>query len=497
MFVGDSLISFFLYFWNAENKLDTVKFLSNYYSSVSKDYYYDFLNKTDSFQSKFKENNQKKDPTNNEENPIYSTFSKYFGYLKSYTTDIIFVFSKIISDFFKNILKDISPEETQPVLIKYGAIYSAIFTILVLLYLAAFDPTALTSKAYVYTFSVFFALIFLFSFVISFKDQGNSMSKLFSIGFGVIFFIGILYSYSSLDNTTFSYISYAINALMALIVLFGLAIFFYIFGNYLKSFNNTQGFFIYFIFYIPCLIIDYFKYLLNEIRMTSFVIYLLFIVEVMLILLYIYSDDIIRLVVSKTSNSIILLEKSAFLDLHSTIGDSYQLRLISPVSKDPNNQIIYNNNYAISMWLYLNNQPPNNYSYSKETEIFNYGNGKPRITYINDTAVDKNKDRLVFYFTNNSTDSYSLTLPGQKWNNIVFNYYTDKVNLFINGNLERTYVFNNNAPTFSPPDLITIGSENGLDGAICNVVYYSNQLNKTRIATLYNLLMMKNPPTLV
>jgi hypothetical protein len=149
------------------------------------------------------------------------------------------------------------------------------------------------------------------------------------------------------------------------------------------------------------------------------------------------------------------------------------------------------------MWVYLNNQPPNNKSYSKETEIFNYGDGKPRITYLNDTMIDKGKDKYIFYLSNNTNYSYSLTLPSQKWNNIVFNYYSDKVDLFINGNLERTYTFNKNIPMYLASDVVTIGSRDGLDGAICNVNYYLEPLTKSQITIAYNLLMTKNPPTLV
>jgi hypothetical protein len=41
---------------------------------------------------------------------------------------------------------------------------------------------------------------------------------------------------------------------------------------------------------------------------------------------------------------------------------------------------------------------------------------------------------------------------------------------------------------------VTIGEDNGLDGAICNVKYYKNPLTKYEITNSYNLLMYKNPP---
>jgi hypothetical protein len=231
--------------------------------------------------------------------------------------------------------------------------------------------------------------------------------------------------------------------------------------------------------------------------MTSKLIYLLFIIEIILILIYVYSNVVTNYLSKTTSNSIVLLNDSQFLNTYSTISNSYYLKL---ESISDNTQFIYRKNYAISMWIYLNNQPPNNLSYSKETEIFNYGNGKPRITYFNDIASSSTKDKYIFYFTDSkdtTNNSYTMTLPNQKWNNIVFNYNSDKVDLFINGILERTFVFNNNMPNYLATDTVTIGSENGLDGAICNVNYYKEPLKKSKIAINYNLLKMKNPPILL
>jgi hypothetical protein len=320
------------------------------------------------------------------------------------------------------------------------------------------------------------------------------------IGVFVVLFTAIIYFYGSmnLSNSSIYYFSFFINIIILLIVLFGLAIFFYIFGNYLKSLNNITGFIVYVIFYIPCLIIDFFNYLLKELRMTSKLIYVLFIIEIILILLYVYSNVVTNYLTKNTSTNIVLLNDSNFLNTQTTISNSYQLRMTNNISD--NDSIKYRKNYAVSMWVYLNNQPPNNISYSEETEIFNYGNGKPKITYFNDASSDSKKDKYIFYFTdstNNANNNYTMTLPNQKWNNIVFNYNSDKVDLFINGILERTYVFNDNMPNYLPSDIITIGSKNGLDGAICNINYYTEPLTKTKIAIAYSILKMKNPPILL
>ena len=88
-----------------------------------------------------------------------------------------------------------------------------------------------------------------------------------------------------------------------------------------------------------------------------------------------------------------------------------------------------------------------------------------------------------------------INLPSQKWNNLVFNYYSDHVDLFVNGNLELTYKFDDtNRPKYEPTDMINIGSKDGLNGAVCNVRYYTEPLSKSKIINMYNLLMYKNPP---
>ena len=414
-----------------------------------------------------------------------------------------------VSLMFTNIFKD-----PQLDLIIYGILYLFIFFIGVIFYFAAFDNEALSNRSYMYTLTAIIPLIILFCFIIPIGSQSSQIYKMFILAIVGILFTAIVYSYSSLNKQTFTFISYAMNFLLFFIVLFGLAIFFYIFGNYFKSLNNFSGFIVYFIFYIPCLIIDFFKYISKESGMTSLPVYALFIIEVLLILTYLYSKDIINYFITKTTKNMVLLEKTEFLDIKTTISTNYDLRIKDPIvsnnsgsfkkvdetqSLETTETYSYRKRYAISMWVYLNNQPPNNQSYSKETEIFNYGNGKPRITYYNDITTDNNKDKYIFYFTNTTDENSSvkMTLPGQKWNNIVFNYNSDKVDLFINGNLEKSYVFHNNMPTYFASDNITIGTADGLDGAICNVNYFVEPLTKTQITNAYNLLMMRNPPTLV
>jgi hypothetical protein len=90
--------------------------------------------------------------------------------------------------------------------------------------------------------------------------------------------------------------------------------------------------------------------------------------------------------------------------------------------------------------------------------------------------------------------NYIMNIPSQKWNHIVFNYYENKVDLFINGNLERSMDLKNNPILQLPTDIISVGDKNGIHGSICNIIYYNIPMTKTKISQIYNTYFMKSPP---
>ena len=88
-----------------------------------------------------------------------------------------------------------------------------------------------------------------------------------------------------------------------------------------------------------------------------------------------------------------------------------------------------------------------------------------------------------------------LDIEKQKWNNLVFNYNSTSVDIFINGHLEKTVDISKEMPIYSSIDNIIIGENKGLYGALCNVVYHKTPLSELMIINSYNLFMNKNPPT--
>ena len=103
------------------------------------------------------------------------------------------------------------------------------------------------------------------------------------------------------------------------------------------------------------------------------------------------------------------------------------------------------------------------------------------------------------YFSNNENNdenSYIVEVDTQKWNQFIFNYTANSVDLFLNGSLEKTFRFeHDNPPVYTANDMVVIGANDGVDGAISNIHYYVGNLTRSQVANSYNLLMKKNPPT--
>tara|TARA_B100000900_G_scaffold111408_1_gene93130 strand:- start:9974 stop:11182 length:1209 start_codon:yes stop_codon:yes gene_type:complete len=339
-------------------------------------------------------------------------------------------------------------------------------------------------------------LVFLY-IVVSFTT-GNvaSWTKNYYISLLVI---GI--SYGSLLLSEYSLFNTIMYGLLILIVIVGLAMFFSVFVNYLKSLRGIVGFIVQFIFYIPCMLLDLIDYLRKDASATPNKVLLLFFIELILITLYLYLPNLsVKLSIK---DGISILEDYKYLHEENILPISEHVRLdTSNVKVADIGESTVRTNYAMSMWTYLNNYSISSSAYNKESLIFDYGNGKPKLTYFNDENEPTKMDTYRFYFSNNTTNSntnsntnyYELKMPSQKWNHIVFNYSSKHVDLYINGKLERTFYFKENVPTYNLGDVVTIGSENGLSGAISNIRYYPKTISSRNVVNIYNTLMNKNPP---
>jgi hypothetical protein len=107
-----------------------------------------------------------------------------------------------------------------------------------------------------------------------------------------------------------------------------------------------------------------------------------------------------------------------------------------------------------------------------------------KITNNKLTDFDEDGNRIIY-----TNDNVLL----QKWNNIIINYSGGVLDIFLNGDLVKSSV---GVVPYYTLDNLTIGEENGINGGICNVVYFKRALNASNIYYLYNMVKNKTPPIL-
>lgn len=347
-----------------------------------------------------------------------------------------------------------------------------------------------TAKLVISSLATIFVLFYITVYVIS-SFTAPSWSGYYYVTLTLMFF-----AYMYINFSYYRLFNYAMSITLALSVLVGLAMVFNIFSNYIRSLRGFQGFFVYFLFYIPCLISQFVEYIINEFKITTNAVLVLFMIELILLLIYFYLPYLLEQISIQGGTPI--LERFVFLNN----VNSYSMEDIVTFENKKTSiaefgEKTINRNYALSMWIYLNNYSTSMAAYNKESLIFDYGNGKPKITYYNDENEPNKMDVYRIYFSDKMETSnyYELEIPNQKWNNFVFNYNSKYVDLFINGKLKRTFYFKQDIPEYNLSDVVTTGSENGLSGAIANIRYYSKKMTQREISSMYNLLSNKNPPT--
>jgi hypothetical protein len=391
--------------------------------------------------------------------------------------------------------------------IMYGLIFFFTLLTAISIYNVSTDTNILNSDKYIYTFVSFIPLVLLIaaSFFIFNKDI-----KIFNLIIGLSI-VGIVFIFFYYFNKIISFgkkygifFNIILQIIIFSIILTGLAIVFTLFEKKLRSLTGLSGVIVNLIFLIPCLFTDFLKYLKEQLNITPSITFILLIIEFILIILYLFIPYLFNAKIMQGTGKP-LLKESLFLNTKTDIAKTSDLDPIKPkefggsvdISEQSTDMFENKNirrNYTFSMWIYLNEQP----SFSNEKTIFNYGSSCPRISYTNNNNNNNNNtnDSIMerINILVNTDTVYNFEIPRQKWNYIVFNYDNGSVDIFINGTLERTVFFYGNPPRYNDVDLVSVGDESGVNGAICNIEYYSVPLTQLQITTKYNLLINKNPP---
>jgi hypothetical protein len=213
-----------------------------------------------------------------------------------------------------------------------------------------------------------------------------------------VFIIAFIYFIINVTQQQIVIAQYLFGILLGLILIVGLAITFLMFVNTIKTMSGWSGFFMRLLFFIPCLFIDFIQFIKNEMKITANNIYILFILELLLILGYLYLPKLLKKIA--LANGIVILKDSMFLHKEFLLTNDKIIQLPKN-TKDVNEPSKYRQNFAISMWVYVDPQSKSFKSYSKECNIIDMDNRKPKITYIDNNSNSDEKDKLIIYFGDN------------------------------------------------------------------------------------------------
>ena len=171
----------------------------------------------------------------------------------------------------------------------------------------------------------------------------------------------------------------------------------------------------------------------------------------------------------------VLLRKPIYLEK--------ERKIFGKVKQDTENYYHYNYNFAISSWIFLRG----NKSFSNEFRNILKFNNNSTISYNaynNKLKVMMNNNEF-----GNKKEYIYKNFPLQKWTNIVLNYDSGVLDIFVDSKLVSST--NGILDRINSKEM-TIGGN--VKGGICNVVYFPNSISKERIDLNYRMLKNKNPP---
>lgn len=421
---------------------------------------------------------------------------------------------------------DFNNPQTQVCIRNYGIAAVCLVVASTVIYKAITEPNINKDQFYLYAIFAFLPIM-IGTFVISplFSENLDTSTAMLYGSISFVFIIALYLFYRILYPNSVGMVSTLIFWASIIGFIVALAIIYKIFMRFIQNLKGWGGFILRALFFLPCLLIDFLELMFNELKSAPTMVAVLFIVEILIVLLYFYGQTLLRMFYGQSATN--LLNEPVFLNRRLIIAKSDKFLLdpndsLNPTgNKGPNeptgttgpeniNRPTYRVNYSVSMWIYLNPKPANNGAYSKESNIFKYGFpseiGKPQITYFNARNVNPEIttfDNYYIYYTNKTSHKFTVQMPGQKWNYVVLTYNNNIVDLFINGNLEKTHTLSSDEiPDYRSTDIMTVGEgdgtlmDGGLYGAIGNINYHTIPMTQPQITSVYNSLRYKNPPVI-
>jgi hypothetical protein len=280
-----------------------------------------------------------------------------------------------------------------------------------------------------------------------------------------------------------------------------------------------------FLMYLPCLLLIFLDYMRRQFSITTKPIWLLLLLEFGLVAAFIVTPIVLQKI--STKDGIQLLKGPVYLNEEHTLG-SFETLHVDARKIDPDKRSVtfydktgvdvttkldktFAYHYALSGWFYINPQPPNTSgAYTQYTPIINYAN-KPVVEYngqlqslrvrteTSDAPECQGRKKKGGALGPNDIDYNPVMVElfattdvlYQKWNHVVINYDGGTMDVFLNGSLVGS---SSGITPFLTYENVTAGQDNGLQGGLCNIMYYNNPLTQGSIKMMYQLLRDKKNP---
>ena len=314
--------------------------------------------------------------------------------------------------------------------------------------------------------------------VLSYLGKIITTFAFFVLVIAVLYFIFYLASYYTNFST---YFLFGINALIIIGMITMAVKYFGIHdGNQSDSSPSWGKLLVKLITYIPCLLLDLVDYFKHQYQITTKPIILIFIVELLLVGIYLIYPWLVKQILSHNSNQ--LVKEPVLLNSATNLGSFSDVNYVDDK---------FQYKYAVSGWIYIDSFPPEtNSSYDTYTSLLNIGD-KPNFLF--NAAKNKLKIMLKAQGKTESILYETEEFRMQRWNNIVVNYDGATMDIFINNILVSstpgTIPYNSNT-------MMTCGTQNGIHGGVCNVNYYKEAISRGKITWLYTSVKSLNPPVI-
>lgn len=265
--------------------------------------------------------------------------------------------------------------------------------------------------------------------------------------------------------------------------------------------SNVLQFLLDTFFYLPCLLLSPLSDLASERKKVSKTDIFFLGLSILLLTIYQFYPKVHTYVLKR--GGILLLNQPVYTNEENILASYIDLNG-SGEKIDSNNtskwwfrkhttNTKYQYHYGLCCWIYLNSTPASTYSQNTGYQsLINYGN-KPNVLYnkkTNTLMITMKRTHSMMEVRENTDHSigniviYKMeNVPLQKWLNIIINYNGGTLDIFINGELVKSY---GGIVPYMNYDNLTIGSTNGVGGGICSVLYFPSTLTLPQIQQLYN-----------